>query len=204
MAKAGSQAPRARKPSREERALWRAAMKDARTLRRRPPGAGEAGAEREEAPEAAAPPSAKRAATSGPPVPAPPLRDLALGEAAGLDKRSWLRLKRGQYPIEAKLDLHGLTQAQAHGTLARFLKASVERGRRCVLIVTGKGLGSRDAPAGGEGVLRRAVPRWLNGPELRPLVVALAEARPEHGGAGALYVLLKRRRAGPAAPRGRG
>ena len=73
----------------------------------------------------------------------------------GLDRRTWLRLKRGQVAIEQTLDLHGRTQDEAHGALARFLAAARAAGCRCVLVVTGKGLGSG-------GTLRHMVPRWLN------------------------------------------
>ena len=110
----------------------------------------------------------------------------ALG--TGLDRRNSQRLKRGQMAIEARLDLHGMTQAEAHGALARFIARSFDEGRRAVLIITGKGM--RD----GEGVLRRAVPRWLDDPALRPMILAREEAQPRHGGAGALDVLLRRRR----------
>lgn len=184
---------KARKPSREERALWRAAMKDASELPRRPQHAEAEEFEEEPAasaaPAAAATDEAKPAAASAKkpsqPRGAPP--ELAAGATAGLDKRSALRLKRGQYPIEAKLDLHGMTEGEAHGVLVSFLRAAYERERRCVLVVTGKG-------RGGEGILRRALPRWLNAPELRPLVLAFAQAQAKHGGAGAFYLLLKRRR----------
>lgn len=90
--------------------------------------------------------------------------------------------------IEGSLDLHGLTQDAAHTALWRFITGSAEQGRRCVLVITGKG--NRD----GIGVLRLQVPRWLNESTLRPLVLAFVGARPQHGGDGALYVLLKRRR----------
>jgi len=91
-------------------------------------------------------------------------------------------------PIEARLDLHGMTQDEAHRALDRFIPAMREDGRRAVLIITGKG--TRE----GGGVLRQAVPRWLDEARLRPHVLAIEEARPQHGGAGALYVLLRRKR----------
>lgn len=114
-------------------------------------------------------------------------QDLHHGAASGLDKRSLARLRRGMLPIEGTIDLHGMTQAEAHMALHQFIAGSQQRGRRCVLVITGKGSRS-------EGVLRSAVPHWLNLPANRSLVLAFAYATPAHGGAGALYVLLKRRR----------
>ena len=89
--------------------------------------------------------------------------------------------------IEQTLDLHGRTQDEAHGALARFLAAAQAAGCRCVLVVTGKGLGSG-------GTLRHMVPRWLNEGANREHIVAFSPAQARHGGAGALYVLLRRHR----------
>lgn len=120
----------------------------------------------------------------------PELPDLAPGRTPGLDKRTAQRLRRGQLAVEAKLDLHGLTQDQAHRALADFLVSAQGAGKRCVLVVTGKGL----TPRGDSGVLRAMLPRWLNTPPLRERVLALQAAQPRHGGTGAFYVLLKRGR----------
>ncbi|MEX0921384.1 MAG: Smr/MutS family protein [Rhodovibrionaceae bacterium] len=148
---------------------------------------------------AAAPPPARRRVQPGPPPKAPPPKikpELLHGEMRDLDRRSAERLKRGQLPIEAQLDLHGLNQLDAQRALEAFLAAAQEAGRRCVLVITGKG-GVGRAPAGGEaGVLRRAVPLWLNQAGLREKVLAYAYAQPKHGGQGALYVLVKRQRSG--------
>ena len=125
---------------------------------------------------------------AGPAAVAPPMPPaLAPGRIADLDKRTGERFKRGEMAIDAKIDLHGLTQAEAHDRLQAFLGKAASGGKRCVLIVTGKG-------AGGWGVLRDAVPRWLNEPALRRYLLAYAQAQPRHGGAGALYALLKRKR----------
>jgi DNA-nicking Smr family endonuclease len=107
---------------------------------------------------------------------------------AGIDRASALRLKRGLRAIEGRLDLHGMTQREAHRALCEFVTASRAAGRRCLLVVTGRGLGS-DGP----GILQRAVPRWLAEDVLRDEILAIAPAQPRHGGAGALYVLLRRR-----------
>jgi DNA-nicking Smr family endonuclease len=111
------------------------------------------------------------------------------GRTAGVDRRTADKMKRGEMTIDGDLDLHGMTRDAAHGALARFLRYSYDHGRRCLLVVTGKGMRE-----GGGGVLRAEVPRWLNEPGLRPMVLAFAHAQPRHGGEGALYVLLKRRR----------
>ena len=112
------------------------------------------------------------------------------GDTAGLDRRTGQRFKRGQLPVEARLDLHGMNQTEAHHALSTFLSVQQAAGRRCVIVVTGKGVGKE-----GGGVLRNAVPRWLNEVPNRDKVLAFEYARQKDGGAGALYVLLRRRRA---------
>ncbi len=117
------------------------------------------------------------------------LPELRPGVMAGVDRRTAERLRRGRLSVEATLDLHRHTQDEAHRALMGFITDAAAEGRRCVLVITGKG-----ALSEGGGVLRRQVPHWLNQPPCRECVLAIAEARPEHGGAGALYVLLRRRR----------
>ena len=117
-------------------------------------------------------------------------RFYAHGQAPGLDKRTKMRLRRGQVVIEARLDLHGMTQSQAYDGVYRFLEVARKNGRQTVLVITGKGL-RRD---GHYGVLRGAVPRWLNEPPLRDWIKAFDYAAPRDGGEGALYVLLRRRK----------
>ena len=119
----------------------------------------------------------------------PPLRDPGTEPGFGIDRANAERLKRGLHPIEARLDLHGRTQAEAHRELAEFVESAYRAGRRCVLVITGRGLGP-DGP----GVLKSAVPRWLAQPGLRRHILAIAAAQPRHGGAGALYLLLRRQR----------
>ena len=116
--------------------------------------------------------------------------DLRAGEHAGIDKSTRRRFAQGQMAIEARLDLHGLTAAQAERRLSGFIDSAVRQGSRCVLVITGKGVE-------GNGVLRRLVPQWLKSPPLAPFVLAIAAARPGDGGDGALYVLLRRRRQTP-------
>ncbi|HTZ35590.1 MAG TPA: Smr/MutS family protein, partial [Stellaceae bacterium] len=128
-----------------------------------------------------------------PPRPAAVQPPLALDRFAGLDRANAERLKRGRHPVEARLDLHGLTQAEAHRALATFLAAARTAGKRCVLVITGRGAAKG---AEGGGVLREAVPRWLAEPAFRAHLLAIATAQPRDGGAGALYVMLRRTRAG--------
>ncbi|MZR29771.1 Smr/MutS family protein [Sneathiella litorea] len=118
----------------------------------------------------------------------------------GLDKRSAERLRKGRMEIDARLDLHGLTRADAHRRLRSFITTAQAQGKRCVLVITGKGSSKHktdDAPFMRNekaGVLREAVPKWLMAPDLRQLVIDIRNAQPKHGGSGALYVLLRRNR----------
>ncbi|HJE23132.1 MAG TPA: Smr/MutS family protein [Methylorubrum populi] len=124
-----------------------------------------------------------------PPPPAPPT-------APGLERRERRGLERGTLTIEARIDLHGLYQAEAHAALVGFLLRSRAAGHARVLVVTGKGgegFGGQDRGFSERGVLRRSVPHWLRGPELRGLVLGFEEAARHHGGAGALYIRLRRR-----------
>ena len=117
------------------------------------------------------------------------LPEINHGNAPGLDKRSARRLKRGQKKIEARLDLHGLRQEEAHRALTSFIAKSYETRKRCVLVITGKGQVHE-----GSGVLRTNVPRWLNQAPNRTRILSFTHATPADGGTGALYVLLKRQR----------
>jgi DNA-nicking Smr family endonuclease len=112
---------------------------------------------------------------------------------APFDRRLKQRVARGREPIEARIDLHGLTQTQAHTALLRFLRHAQADGVKIALIVTGKGArGSEHGGAGERGVLKRQVPMWLSLPEFRPLVVGIEDAHAFHGGQGALYVRIRR------------
>ena len=111
------------------------------------------------------------------------------GDSPGLDKRTALRLRRGQLDVEARLDLHGLKQEDAHIALNQFILTAHEQGNRCVLVITGKGKLSK-----GGGVLRKMVPLWLNQNPNRNLILSFSYSKPNDGGTGALYILLKRKR----------
>jgi DNA-nicking Smr family endonuclease len=110
---------------------------------------------------------------------------------APLGRRERSQLSRGRKEIEARLDLHGMTQARAHRALSGFLHRAHGDGLTFVLIITGKGKIGAESE---RGVLRRQVPQWLNQPEFRTLVVGFDEAHIGHGGAGALYVRIRRSR----------
>lgn len=115
--------------------------------------------------------------------------------AKPIDPKLRRKLARGRLAIDSTLDLHGMRQSEAHRALARFLVAAAKRGDRTILVITGKGLsGAEDSPFGHTGVLRRSVPGWLQEPEIAALVAGFGPAGRGHGGAGALYVRLKRAR----------
>jgi DNA-nicking Smr family endonuclease len=122
-------------------------------------------------------------------VPATSAKPPRLPALAPIGRRTKQRLARGTESIDARLDLHGRTQAQAHDALLRFLRNAQSRGAKNVLIITGKGARGSD---GERGVLKRQVPLWLKLPELRGLVVGFEQAGIGHGGEGALYVRLRR------------
>ncbi len=183
---------RTRPITRDELALWRHVVRDAQPLR---PDAAPLPVPPPPTPAPGpAPPAAQATAPAAPPsrplpaAAARPSRRLDPGGPVDLDRRSWLKLRRGLYPVGARLDLHGLTQAEAHDRLAAFLAAAQGRGHRCVLVITGRG-------ARHGGTLKAMAPRWLDEAPNRPRVLAYVPAQAHHGGEGALYVLLRRRSA---------
>jgi DNA-nicking Smr family endonuclease len=113
------------------------------------------------------------------------------GLAHGIDRAHLARLRRGEQRVERRVDLHGLTAAEARRALAAELRAAFAEGVRCVLVVHGRGLHSEAGP-----VLRDGLAEWLTAPPLAPLVMAFASAQPRDGGPGASYVLLRRARRG--------
>ena len=117
------------------------------------------------------------------------LPEIKHGDAPGLDKRTAKRLRQGRLDVEARLDLHGFRQDKAHVALNEFLAAAFHTGKRCVLVITGKGTLS---PGG--GVLKKMVPRWLNETPNRNRILSFNHAKPKDGGNGALYILLKGKR----------
>jgi DNA-nicking Smr family endonuclease len=175
----------------DERVLWSTVTKKIAPLRERPhalPADLPADAAETAAPAPAKP---KRAPIHGfaPPAvlakPAPP-------PLAPLGRRKRARVARGKDEIDGRVDLHGLTQSEAHAALARFLRQASARGARLVLVITGKG--GKGADLGERGVLRRQLPHWLALPEFRELVIGFEQAGPRHGGEGAWYISVRRSR----------
>ncbi len=168
-------------------ALWAAVTETVRPLknRERPP---------QESPEESRP--KPRPAVSAPvyrdPPPriSSPLAALSHGHQPGLDKATAKRLRRGRVRIARRLDLHGMTQAEARPALEDFIEAAWRAGKREVLVITGKGTRSD----GSFGVLRSQVPLWLNMAPNRARITAFTYAAAKDGGEGALYVRLKRQR----------
>lgn len=130
------------------------------------------------------------------PEPAP--RAKAAPDLQAFDQKRARKLRSGRAEIEARLDLHGMKQIEAHAALRRFLLSCHGNGLRTVLVITGKGGGARrdeseESWTGGHerGVLKRNVPRWLAEPDLRRIVVSYTESSIRHGGEGAIYVHLR-------------
>jgi DNA-nicking Smr family endonuclease len=186
---------RKRSLSEEERALWESVVRQTKPLRKhraaRPDAVTPDTPQHEGATSAAlpaTPASATSSPANGPKAPKP-----AAPPLAPLGRRERSQLSRGRKEIEARLDLHGMTQTRAHRALSGFLQRARGDGLTFVLIITGKGrtIGSESE----RGVLRRQVPQWLNLPEFRELVVGFEEAHIGHGGEGALYVRIRRSKA---------
>jgi DNA-nicking Smr family endonuclease len=174
--------------SAEERALWRGVARSVKPLKRRERDAID---EEADAVLAVLPPKAKPKPVKPAAPPARPAKPPGPPPLARLAHREKQKLVRGRATIDARLDLHGMTQAQAHGELAHFLRGAQARGAKFVLVITGKG--ARAGGTGG-GVLRRQVPLWLGLAEFRDAVLGFEEAHMAHGGEGALYVRLRRGR----------
>ncbi len=112
-----------------------------------------------------------------------------------MDKKAFLKMKRGKSAPEGKLDLHGMTADAAHGALTSFILSAQAKGKRLVLVITGKGRASDDTgpiPAR-PGILRQHVPRWLELPPLKSAILQVSQAHQRHGGSGAYYIYLRRR-----------
>lgn len=169
----------------EDIALWDGVSKSVRPLRKRVRAAAPAS---DDLPPAAKVPKPARRVTQ--PAPAKPPATTPPPAPASLDRKTRQKIARGRDAIDARLDLHGHTQAEAHDALLRFLRRTQAKGGRVVLVITGKG-GRGD---GGGGVLKRAVPMWLALPEFRAMVIGFDSAALPHGGEGALYVRLRKLR----------
>lgn len=142
----------------------------------------------------------EKAAASAPPHhPGDDLSNRIAHAPVRMDHGTHRRMLRGKLKPEARIDLHGMTLANAHPALTRFILESYDAGHRLVLVITGKGRGGADDPGDGpipirRGVLRQQVPGWLHAPPLGAVVLDIREAHQRHGGGGAYYVYLKKRR----------
>jgi DNA-nicking Smr family endonuclease len=182
-----------------DRALWEAVAATVTPLRQRrrivakppeppPPEPSKPPPSEATKPDAAA--AVKPAPGRGRPAAPPPKPS-----PGDIDRRTRLRIARGHTAVEARIDLHGLTQARAHAVLLGFLASKQAEGLKTVLVITGKGRpGDSERHSEGErGVLRRLVPAWLGARDAASLVESFGEAAAPHGGGGALYVRLRRR-----------
>jgi DNA-nicking Smr family endonuclease len=184
--------PRRRRAlSEEERVLWESVAKQIKPLRKKPRAAKpHVGLSNKEEPAAALPVAPSRL-VSPVKIPRAPKPVPAAPPLAPLGRRERSQLSRGRKEIDARLDLHGMTQTRAHRALFAFLQRAHGEGLTFVLVITGKGKVGAESE---RGVLRRQVPHWLGLPEFRSLVVGFEEAHIGHGGEGALYVRIRRAR----------
>ena len=163
----------------EDRVLWHLVARSAKPLKGRKPVEELRPQAEEKMPSAAA------IVTPAAQAPATPKRQHVMHS---LDRPTLDKLSKGRLPIEGRVDLHGMTQSEAHSLLLSFLQRAHASGVRYVLVITGKGFSS-----GGDGILRRQVPAWLSTPPFRALVSSHDLAARQHGGEGALYVRLRKK-----------
>lgn len=180
-------------PLKPDKSVGRAPDKDTKS----PPGSQEASKEQPQKKPRLSRPVSSKSRPAPKPIPQPP-------PLTGLDRRTSQRLARGQVEIDARLDLHGHRRETARQTLLSFLAKARGRGARCILVITGKGESGLSGhtlhgarfyhPPERRAVLRAAMPSWLEEPEFRAHVAGYQPAHPRHGGGGAFYVWLRRRR----------
>jgi DNA-nicking Smr family endonuclease len=178
--------------SRDEIDLWRQVTQTVAPFAgRRAPVVPAPDALPEQAPKAKPAPAPIRSVVPDyvPPTSAP---GKGLTPLSPFERRLKQRLSRGRIDVDAVMDLHGLYQPQAHSALRHFLFQAQASGARVVLVITGKGKTTSRDELTESGVLRRQVPQWLRAPDLRGVVVGFEEAVHHHGGAGALYVRIRR------------
>jgi DNA-nicking Smr family endonuclease len=172
----------------EERVLWDRLRQSVRPLAKAPARQTAPAEDEKPKPPASARKKTDRAKPEPRRSPSPPAKPAPA--LAPLEQRTRRRLARGLVEIDARIDLHGMRQERAYHALVGFLRRAQMHDHRIVLVVTGKGRGDGE----GRGVLNRSVPDWLSRPDLRSLVVGWEPAGRRHGGAGALYVRIRRRR----------
>jgi DNA-nicking Smr family endonuclease len=191
--RAGEGKPGRRGLNAQEQKLWSEVTRSVAPLRRQPlpadpelpPAPGKS-----TAPGKSKPKPSRAPARSAPPVARPTV------PLEAFDRRLKQRLVRGTEAIDARVDLHGKTQSEAYAALFSFLRKAQSDGAKFVLVITGKG-GSAREDGSERGVLKRQVPQWLRLPEFRRFVLGFEDAHHRHGGAGALYLRIKRQRSGP-------
>jgi DNA-nicking Smr family endonuclease len=176
--------------SEEERALWESVAKQVKPLRKKLRAGKLHAIGIQTGAAAVVPVAAQKPRVS---VHAANPKKPATPALVPLGRRERTRPSRGRIEIDARLDLHGMTQTRAHRALFGFLQRAHADGQTFVLVITGKG--KVGGPESERGVLRRQVPQWLNLPDFRPLVIGFEEAHVGHGGEGALYVRIRRSRA---------
>jgi DNA-nicking Smr family endonuclease len=185
--RAGEGKPSRRGLSAQEQKLWSDVTRSVAPLRRQPlppdpeppPAPGKTKPKPSRAATRSAPPASKPTASLEP-----------------FDRRLKQRLARGTQSVDLRVDLHGKTQSEAYAALSSILRKAQKDGARFVLVITGKGTGARE-DGSERGVLKRQVPQWLGLPEFRRYVVGFEDAHHRHGGAGALYLRIRRQRSGP-------
>ncbi len=180
--------PKDKTLSSEDRILWGKVARSTRALPGRLDALTEFEAAFAEKIEEQKPPEPKKAKAEK------PVEGIALTLGRGketrlhpLERPVKRKIAKGRLALEARIDLHGMIQSEAHGFLLGFLIKAHERGLRHVLVITGKG-----TSLGSDGALKRAVPLWFSLPEFRPLISSYEPAARNHGGEGALYVRLAR------------
>ncbi|WP_062015263.1 Smr/MutS family protein [Aureimonas sp. AU4] len=179
----------------EEKRLWRAIAITAKPMRGRAMPEAEAEAELPApAPASLAPasPAALRALLDGTTAPAPARAPSAPLPLHPIERPVRRKIGRGRIALEDRIDLHGQTEASAHGALLFFLRRAQANGLRIVLVITGRG-----ASFGSTGSLKRALPHWFSTPDFRALVSGFEPAERGHGGEGAFYVRVRKRPGSP-------
>jgi DNA-nicking Smr family endonuclease len=188
-----SRPPETPPPAADDGDAWGKEVRDVRPL---PPSEKGAGSTKGTSPKPL------RGSVAAPPRPPLEMKS-ANGKQAtppnpGFDRRSAQRLREGRMEIDGRIDLHGMTLPQAHGAVITFIQRMAAANKRCLLVITGKG--ERETPKDmpwyeqPRGQIRQMLPVWLAEPDLASLILSTAPARPEHGGSGACYVLLRRNR----------
>jgi len=165
----------------EDRILWETVAKTARPLKGKSKPAFLTDGMEEKTP------LHPSAAEPKPPAPAPRVKSRGAHQLHPIDRQTHRKIANGRVVIEARIDLHGLTQSEAHGLLLGFLQRAHLRRLRHVLVITGKG-----SSLGSDGVLRHAVPMWFATPSFRVFVNGYEDAARNHGGTGAIYVRMRR------------